>query len=114
MMVSLGPYFARMSESTSTLVVAAKNKCSGNVYFTPKSGHFQRTRPCLFWAKSGLMHRSKEQSLFDHLVGTAEHLRWHCETQGLGRLEIDHQAEFRWRLHRKVTRFLAFEYGVDV
>src|SRR5262249_22028202 len=27
--------------------------CSGHVRFTPESGHVQRTRRCLLWAKSG-------------------------------------------------------------
>jgi len=31
-----------------------------HVRFTPESGHVQCTRPCLLWAKSGLMQRSKE------------------------------------------------------
>jgi hypothetical protein len=30
------------------------------------------------------------------------------------RLKIDHSFDFRWRLHRKVGRFLALEYAADV
>src|SRR5262249_48060104 len=71
------------------------------------------TSPCCFGPKADIETNLVRQ-LFDHLVGAAKHRRWHCETQGLGRLEIDYQAEFRWRLHRKVSRFLAFEYAVDV
>jgi hypothetical protein len=32
---------------------------TAHVRFTPKSRHLQCTSPCLLWAKSGLMRRSK-------------------------------------------------------
>ena len=53
-------------------------------------------------------------SLFDHLVGTGEQLRWHCDAECLGGLKIDHQFVLGRRLHRKVSRLLALEDAIDV
>jgi hypothetical protein len=36
-----------------------------------------------------LMHRSKEGSLFDHLIGAAEQRDWEGEAECLGGLEVD-------------------------
>ena len=47
----------------------------------------------LHWAKTGLMHRSK-QSSFDYLVGSVQEAVRHCETYGLGGFQIDHKIEF--------------------
>src|SRR5262245_23734553 len=51
---------------------------------------------------------------FDHLVGAGEHARWQLKADRLGGLQIDHQLELGWRLHRKVGRLLAPEDAVDV
>jgi hypothetical protein len=52
-------------------------------------------------AKRRHMHRSRS-SLFDHLVGEGE-LRWkHFEAERSRGVEVDHQLEFRGRLHRKL------------
>jgi hypothetical protein len=48
---------------------------NGHVRFTPKSGHVRRKPSCLLWANSGLMHRSKKRSLFDHLIGAGDERR---------------------------------------
>src|SRR4029453_13907068 len=34
--------------------------------------------------------------------------------KGLGRLEVDHQLELGWCLHRQVSRFFAFKDTIDV
>jgi hypothetical protein len=39
--------------------------CLTDVHFTPKSGHCRMTVGCPLSAISGLMHRSKELSLFE-------------------------------------------------
>ena len=39
-------------------------------------------------------------SLFDHLVGTGEHGRWHVKAERLGGLQVDCQNVCGWRLHR--------------
>jgi hypothetical protein len=39
-----------------------------DVRFTPESGHSPTRSGRLLWAISGLMHRSKTLSLFDHLA----------------------------------------------
>ena len=41
-------------------------------------------------------------SLFDHLVGEHEQLRWHIEAKHLGGLEIDHELELRRLLNQQV------------
>ena len=41
-----------------------------HVRFTPESGHVQCKRLCLLWAKSGLMHRSK-QHFYGRFIGTS-------------------------------------------
>jgi hypothetical protein len=59
------------------------------VRFTPKSGHVRRTSSCLLWARSGLMHRSKKELLFDYFVCTREQ-RWrHRKTERLCCLQIN-------------------------
>ena len=57
---------------------------------------------CLLCAKSGLMHRSKYQPLFDHLVGAGEERRRHGEAERFGGLHIDRQLKFGRCLHRQV------------
>ena len=51
---------------------------------------------------------------FDHLIGALLDGQGHVETEGPGRLEIDHQLVFGGRLHRKVGGFLALQDAVDV
>ena len=53
-------------------------------------------------------------ALFDHLVGAGEQRGRHGETERFGRLEIDHQFEFSWLLHRQVGGFLALEDAIDI
>ena len=50
------------------------------------------------------MRAAKLRSL-DHLVGTAEQLRWHVDTECLGSLEIYHQLELDRGLDGKLARF---------
>jgi hypothetical protein len=51
--------------------------------------------------------------LFDHLVSAQQERFWDGQPKRLRGLEIDHQLELRWRLHRQVGGFLALEYAVD-
>jgi hypothetical protein len=48
-------------------------------------------------------------SLFDHLVGAGNDLRWHREAKCLGSLEIDDQLDFGGLLDRQFGWFLALE-----
>src|SRR6478752_80517 len=41
----------------------------------PESGHVQCKSQCPLRANSGLMHRSKKRSLFDHLIGAGDERR---------------------------------------
>ena len=53
-------------------------------------------------ARTGLMHCSKNASLFDHLVSRHLHDQRHRKAERLGGLEIDHQLEFGRLLNRKI------------
>ena len=59
------------------------------------------------------MRAAKLRSL-DHLVGTAEQLRWHVDTECLGSLEIYHQLELDRGLDGKLARFRALEDAVGI
>jgi hypothetical protein len=48
----------------------ARSNC--DVRFTPNTGHPSAQSKCPLWTNSGLMHRSKNGPLFDHLVGYGE------------------------------------------
>jgi hypothetical protein len=50
----------------------------------------------------------------DHLVGAGEQHWWHFEAKRPRGLEIDHQLELSWCLHRQVSRLLALENAIDV
>src|SRR5262249_18330955 len=51
---------------------------------------------------------------FDHLVGTGGERRRNVEGERFGGLGVYHQLEFGWRLHRQVSRLLAFENASDI
>jgi hypothetical protein len=53
-------YSVQKGMSALPPIATAKADLQGHVCFTPESGHLQRTRPCLLWAKSGLMQRRKK------------------------------------------------------
>jgi len=40
-------------------------------------------------------------SLFDHLIGSCEQRRRHCEAERFGGLEVDNLLKLGWLLHRK-------------
>ena len=77
----------RMSRSGSKTEVAALRR---DVCFAPVSGHRQAVSACPKSAK-----KRKSTALFDHFVGARQQLRWNFEAERIGRLEIDHQLEFR-------------------
>ena len=51
------------------------------------------------------MHRSKNRSLLDHLVGGGEQLIGNGEAERLRGLEIEHQLEFSRTLNRQIRGF---------
>src|SRR5262249_25697980 len=85
-----------------------------DVRFTPESGHVQRTRSCPLWAKSGLMQRSKNDSLFDQLVGELLEMQRHVEAECLCGLEVDHKLELGRCLYRKVAGLFTPKDTIDV
>src|SRR6516165_3075238 len=59
------------------------------------------------------VHCSK-RSLLVHLVGAAEQLCWHSETEGLGSLKVDHQLELDRGLDGKIARLCALQYAIGI
>src|SRR5215831_4454991 len=80
----------------------------GHVRFTPESGHVQCKRPCLLWANSG--HRA----LFNHLIGGIEEPIRNRQGECLSGLEIDHELELGWLLHRQIGRLFTFKDAIDI
>src|SRR5262245_9300247 len=80
-----------------------------NVRFTPESDIKCVKVEFPLWANS----RHWSHSLYN-LVGAGEQ-RWRQrKAECLCRLEVDHQLELGWRLHREVGRLFALEDAVDV
>jgi hypothetical protein len=50
-----------------------------------------------------LMHRSKKQPLFNHLVGTQHERSRNLVSHSLGGLEVDHQLELGRLLDRQIA-----------
>jgi hypothetical protein len=53
-------------------------------------------------------------ALFDHLVGSGQHVRRDRHADLLSRLQIDCELEFRRLLHGKIGGFCAFQNFVDI
>ena len=60
-------------------------------------------------ATSGLLHRSKNTSLFDNLVCERKHPIRHGQPERLGGVEIDHQVELGRLLNWKIGRFFSLK-----
>ena len=54
-------------------------------------------------------HSLSRQPLFDHLVGAGEQRRRNSKAERFGSLEVEHRFILGRRLHRQISRFLAFE-----
>src|SRR5215475_3916992 len=65
-------------------------------------------------AKSGLMHCSKQRSLFDHPVGACEDGRWDVNANSFRRLEIDDEFELRRLFDWQFSRFGALQNSIHV
>jgi hypothetical protein len=65
-------------------------------------------------ARNGLMHRSKQPLLFDHLVSAGEEHRRHVDAERLRGFEVDHKFELGRLLHRQVGRFGALKDAIDI
>ena len=64
-----------------------------DVRFTPDSDRIADMSRCRLCATSRLMHCSKK--LFDHLVGDGEHSWRNCNSERLGRFDIQNQFKVR-------------------
>ena len=60
------------------------------------------------------MRCSKQSFLFDHLIGGEQQSRRHCQSERLGRPEINHEFEFCWLLNRQVAGALAIENSDNI
>ena len=65
-----------------------------HVRFTPESGHLRGRIGMSAIVPKRHSHRSKQRSLFDHLVGAGEQGRRNVEAVCPGRLQVDHKLEF--------------------
>jgi len=50
----------------------------------------------------------------NHPIRPRQNIRWNCQANLLGCLQIDHQLELRWLLHREIGWFYAFENLIHV
>src|SRR5271169_3231618 len=88
------------------------------------NGSLAKPGQCPLWSKSGqtiatqrmsaLCHKrthapQQTVSLFDHVVGECQQLRWHFEAERLGGLEVDHELEFGGLHDRQVGGLLPLE-----
>ena len=62
--------------------IRSKEGKQGRIRCTPESGHCGARLACPLCAISGLMHRSKTISLFDHLVGDSQKFRRQVDALG--------------------------------
>src|SRR5262249_7346296 len=99
---NIGASHNRASTLTEPVVDLSAQR---HVRFSPKNGQVQCTRPCLPWARNGLMHPSKKRSLFDHLVGNQQDFAADCQAQVLCSFKIYDELNFGRLLHRYVRRF---------
>jgi hypothetical protein len=51
--------------------------------------------------------------LFDHLVGSDDESRRHCQAERLCGFQVNHQFEFDGGLHRQVSGLLAFKDAIN-
>src|SRR5580704_14641845 len=65
-------------------------------------------------AKGQNRTHAARRSLFDHLVGSSEQVRWDGEAECLGSFEINDELKLRRLLHRQVAGMLTFEDAIDV
>src|SRR5262249_6586443 len=56
----------------------------------------------------------QKESLFDHLIGQGEQLRWDVEIERLGRHKVDDKFKLGWLHYRKFRRSLTFKNAPDV
>jgi hypothetical protein len=71
--------------------ISTDRSCPYNVGSSSNCGCIAASRQMSKRATLRLMHRSKNGSLFDHLIGSCEQRRRHGETERVRGLEIDSQ-----------------------
>ena len=84
-------------------------RCGSDVRFTPENGHVQ----CNSVLSAKCQKRTLPE-LFDDFVSASKEPLWHFEAKRFSRLKIYGEFVLGWRLHWKVTRFLALKDAIDV
>ena len=79
-----------------------------DVCFPPNSGQIADISGCPLSAKSGLTHRSKTASLFDHFIGDQQQVARHFQPEQSGGLQIGDKLIFGRLLYQKIGGFCPF------
>src|SRR5262245_13363704 len=70
--------------------------------------------PIAFFRMSALGQKRTSTALFDHFVGSVEEPFRNRQGECLSGLEIDHELELGWLLHRQIGRLFTFKDAIDI
>src|SRR4029077_2121049 len=87
-------------------------KC--DVRFTSESGHCRATVGCPLCAKSGQSALQQNSALLDHLARFGKKRWGHCQSERLGRFEIDHEIVLVRLQYWQVRGFFALLNATDI
>src|ERR1700691_2414830 len=82
--------------------------------FTPQFRHNVAASRTSKWANFGLMHRSRQASLFDHFVGEREQRRRWSQAERLRSPKVDDEIKFGRRLHWEIGWAFSLQDAIDI